>query len=119
MGWLNRFGISQLKAAAESVLVRAEDDAHADLYRHLGALFRAVLAGDAPLTDRDYEAVRFVLRDRPEQEAAALIDAMRQSGAFRKEEAIAVLSKLSAAERRGIIRIALELGIGEIGRAHV
>ena len=119
MGWLNRFGISQLKAAAESVLVRAEDDAHADLYRHLGALFRAVLAGDAPLTDRDYEAVRFVLRDRPEQEAAALIDAMRQSGAFRKEEAIAVLSKLSAAERRGIIRIALELGIGASRQAVV
>ena len=119
MGWLNRFGISQLKAAAESVLVRAEDDAHADLYRHLGALFRAVLAGDAPLTDRDYEAVRFVLRDRPEQEAAALIDAMRQSGDFRKEDAIAVLSTLGAAERRGIIRIALELGIGASRQAAV
>lgn len=110
MGWLNRFG-TPLWKAAESVLWR-DDDVQNGLCLQLGALFRTVLAGTAPLTDRDYEAMRFVLRNRPPQETSALMDAMRQSEALDLPELTRLMNALGQVERRGIIRIALELAIG-------
>lgn len=111
MGWMNRFGIPQLKAAAESVWMRTEGDAHAELYRHFGALCRIVLAGDAPLKEQDLEAVRFVLRNRPPQEVSALIDAMHQAGDFQFAEAVEIFCLLGPSDRQGLIRVVLELAI--------
>ncbi|MBQ7393666.1 MAG: AI-2E family transporter [Lentisphaeria bacterium] len=111
MGWMNRFGIPQLKAAAESVWIRAEGDAHAELCRHFGALCRIVLAGDAPLTEQNFEAVRFVLRNRPAQEVSALIDAMHQAGDFQFAEAVETFRLLGPSDRQGLIRVVLELAI--------
>jgi hypothetical protein len=41
-----------------------------------------------------------------------LIDAMRQAGEFQLQETVAALRGLGAAERHGVVRVAMELGIG-------
>ncbi|MBO5689403.1 MAG: hypothetical protein J6S73_05685, partial [Lentisphaeria bacterium] len=110
MGWFNRFG-TPLWKAAESVLWR-DGDASNGLCLQLGALFRTVLAGTAPLTDRNYEAMRFVLRNRSPQETSALMDAVRQAETLDLPELTRLMNTLGQVERRGIIHIALELAIG-------
>ena len=111
MHWFVRFS-SPLRRAAEFALTREDDNAQSHLHRRIGELFRFVLAGSGLPGERDFEAGRFALRERPPQEAAELIGAIRLAGPANAGEIAEALNDMPPGERREIIRIALGLGIG-------
>lgn len=111
MNLIDRFR-SPLRRAVVFALTRESADAQKDLHRRMGELCRMVLVGAGQPGERDFEAVRFAFRDRPPQETAELIEAIRHAGPADVDATAKALNGLSPAERREIVRLALVLGIG-------
>ncbi len=90
----------------------SEDEEEA-LRRTLIALIKTVLSDDGrELSDADYEAVRYQLRDYPPGEIRQMLEKLRKSPLISASEAAAALEKIPDTEKEKVIRALLTLAIG-------
>ena len=89
------------------------EDEEEMLRRTLIALIKTVLSEDGrELSDADYEAVRYQLRDYPPGEIRQMLEKLRNSPLISAAEAATVLEKIPDTEKEKVIRALLTLAIG-------
>ena len=89
------------------------EDEEEMLRRTLIALIKNVLSEDGrELSDADYEAVRYQLRDYPPGEIRQMLEKLRNSPLISAAEAATVLEKIPDTEKEKVIRALLTLAIG-------